>query len=207
MPRCSLPKRENNMSQLDSDDLDTFFSEMKDVKPMTSGDKALLHDPEKALAEKQKIASKQKSIRETLKNPLSLEGVKPVPCDDFIHFQQPGIQDGVFKKLRLGKYPLEVTLSLAGKTIEQSRDSLYSTIISSHARGVRALLIKHGTGEQSKPFPALKKSYVNHWLRELEEVIAFHTAQPMHGGFGSTYVLLKKHPQQKLINRENNRKR
>jgi DNA-nicking Smr family endonuclease len=52
----------------------------------------------------------------------------------------------------------------------------------------------------------LKKSYVNHWLRELDEVIAYHTAQPMHGGFGATYVLLKKHPQQKLINREKNKK-
>ena len=51
-----------------------------------------------------------------------------------------------------------------------------------------------------------EKSYVNHWLRELDEVIAYHTAQPMHGGFGATYVLLKKHPQQKLINREKNKK-
>jgi DNA-nicking Smr family endonuclease len=135
-----------------------------------------------------------------------MEGVKPVPADDFIYFQQPGIQDGVFKKLRLGKYPLEVNVSLSGKTLEQSRDLIYSTITSSHERGVRALIIKHGMREHSKPFPALKKSYVNHWLRELDEVIAFHTAQPMHGGFGATYVLLKKHPQQKLINREKNKK-
>jgi len=181
------------MSQFENDDIDSFFAEMQDVKPIASDDKALLHDPEKALAEKQKRAARQLSVR-------------PVPPDDFIHFQQPGIQDGVFKKLRLGKYPLEANVTLSGKTLEQSRDLVYSTIKSSHERGVRALLIKHGTGENSKPFPALKKSYVNHWLRELDEVIAYHTAQPMHGGFGATYVLLKKHPQQKLINREKNKK-
>ncbi len=195
------------MTHLEHDDVDSFFAEMQDVKPIASGDKALLHDPEKALAEKQKRAALQNKTREKLTNPLSLEGVKPVPPSDFICFQQPGIQDGVFKKLRMGKSPLEYTLSLKALNIEQSRDALSQSIISSHEKGVRALLIQHGTGENSKPFPALKKSYVNHWLRELEEVIAFHTAQPMHGGFGATYVLLKKHPQQKLINREKNRKR
>ena len=194
------------MSHFEHDELDSFFAEMQDVKPIISDDKAQLHDPEAALAEKQKRASLQASIRDKLKNPLSMEGVKPVPPDDFIQFQQPGIQDGVFKKLRLGKYPLEVVISMAGKTLDESRDLLYQNVLSGHEKGVRALLIKHGTGENSKPFPALKKSYVNHWLRELEEVIAFHTAQPMHGGFGATYVLLKKHPQQKLINREKNRK-
>lgn len=194
------------MSHFEHDELDSFFAEMQDVKPIISDDKAQLHDPAAALAEKQKRASLQASIRDKLKNPLSMEGVKHVPPDDFIQFQQPGIQDGVFKKLRLGKYPLEVVISMAGKTLDESRDLLYQNVLSGHEKGVRALLIKHGTGENSKPFPALKKSYVNHWLRELEEVIAFHTAQPMHGGFGATYVLLKKHPQQKLINREKNRK-
>lgn len=190
-----------------TDDLHSFFAEMHDVKPIKSDTKALLHDPEKALAEKQKRAAQKIVERDAMKNPLSLQAVTPVKPDDFIQYQQAGIQDGVFKKLRLGKYPLEVTISLQGKTLEQSRDLLYTTIVASHEKGVRALLVKHGKGEQSTPFPAYKKSYLNHWLKELKEVIAFHTAQPMHGGLGATYVLLKKHPQQKLINREKNRRR
>jgi DNA-nicking Smr family endonuclease len=191
----------------DNDDLSSFFDEMKDVRRIKSDNVAQLHDPESALKQKRKRASSQDSIRDKLLNPLSMEGVKPVPPDDFIAFQQPGIQDGVFKKLRLGKYPLENKISLKGISLKESCDRVYQTIKQSHERGVRALLIQHGQGLDSKPFPALKKSYVNHWLRELEEVIAFHTAQPMHGGFGATYVLLKKHPEQKMINRENNRKR
>ena len=117
------------MSQFENDDIDSFFAEMQDVKPIASDDKALLHDPEKALAEKQKRAARQLSVREKLANPLSMDGVKPIPPDDFIYFQQPGIQDGVFKKLRLGKYPLEANITLSGKTLEQSRD-LISTVLS-----------------------------------------------------------------------------
>jgi DNA-nicking Smr family endonuclease len=191
----------------DNDDMYSFFDEMKDVKRIKSDDVAQLHDPESALEQKRKRATSQKSVKDKLLNPLSMEGVKPIPPDDFITFQQPGIQDGVFKKLRLGKYPLEHKLSLKGMTLKESCDRIYQTIKQSHERGVRALLIQHGQGKESKPFPGLKKSYVNHWLREMEEVIAFHTAQPMHGGFGATYVLLKKHPDQKMINRENNRKK
>ncbi|WP_338516603.1 DNA endonuclease SmrA [Alteromonas gracilis] len=190
-----------------NDDMHSFFDEMKDVKRIKSDDVAQLHDPESALEQKRKRASSQKSVKDKLLNPLSIDGVKPIPPDDFITFQQPGIQDGVFKKLRLGKYPLEHKLSLKGMTLKESCDRIYQTIKQSHERGVRALLIQHGQGKESKPFPGLKKSYVNHWLREMEEVIAFHTAQPMHGGFGATYVLLKKHPDQKMINRENNRKK
>jgi DNA-nicking Smr family endonuclease len=67
-------------------------------------------------------------------------------------------------------------------------------------------LVRHGLGLQSKPFPAFLKSYVNQWLRQINMVIAFHTAQKQHGGLSSVYVLLKKHPNQKIINRERNKR-
>ena len=71
-----------------------------------------------------------------------------------------------------------------------------------HNKGIRTLLIDHGIGVNTKPFPAFMKSYVNQWLREIKVVIAFHTALKQHGGLASVYVLLKKHPNQKQINRE-----
>jgi DNA-nicking Smr family endonuclease len=194
------------MSDLKEEDF-SFFVEFSDVKPLAGNKKVNLHSPQESIALK---AEKQAVSLDTSTphlNPLSLEAVVPIAPDDFITYQQPGIQDGVFKNLRLGKYALEHRLSLKGMSLERSRDALYQTIVKSHQKGIRALLIQHGKGEMSNPFPAFKKSYVNHWLRELEEVIAFHTAQPMHGGMGATYVLLKKHPDQKLINREKNRRR
>ncbi|RDV24420.1 DNA endonuclease SmrA [Alteromonas aestuariivivens] len=194
------------MNEPDKNGLQSFMQEMGDVQPLSGDDKVYHHSPSDSLAQKLKRASAQATHSKHL-NPLSMEGVKPLRPDDYLSHQQPGIQDGVFKNLRQGKYTLELRLSLKGMTLEQSREAVYQSIISGHERGMRAILIQHGRGEQSKPFPALKKSYLAHWLLELEEVIAFHTAQPQHGGLGATYVLLKKHPQQKQINRELNRRR
>jgi len=190
----------------EDDDLRSFMEEMGDVKPITSDDKVFNHDSQDSLAKKARRAALAQEHPEIF-NPLSMENVKPVKPDDFIAYQQPGIQDGVFKNLRLGKYDIEQHVSLKNLTLKECRDLLYQKLKKAHERGSRALLIQHGKGENSQPIPALKKSYVNHWLRELDWVIAWHTAQPMHGGFGATYVLLKKHPQQKLINREKNRKK
>lgn len=192
--------------QFDNDDLRSFMEEMGDVKPIASDDKIFSHDTQDSLAKKARRAALARENPEIF-NPLSMENVKPVKPDDFIAYQQPGIQDGVFKNLRLGKYDIEQRISLKNMTLKDCRDMLYQKLKKAHERGSRALLIQHGKGENSQPIPALKKSYVNHWLKELDWVIAWHTAQPMHGGFGATYVLLKKHPQQKLINREKNRKK
>ena len=190
----------------EDDDLRSFMEEMGDVKPITSDDKVFNHDSQDSLAKKARRAALAQENPEIF-NPLSMENVKPIKPDDFIAYQQPGIQDGVFKNLRLGKYDIEQRVSLKNLTLKECRDLLYQKLKKAHERGSRALLIQHGKGENSQPIPALKKSYVNHWLRELDWVIAWHTAQPMHGGFGATYVLLKKHPQQKVINREKNRKK
>ncbi|GGW73304.1 DNA endonuclease SmrA [Alteromonas halophila] len=187
-------------------DLDSFYAEMGDVKPIGGDDKVSLHNPTAKLAEKSKRAALMASISKKKYNPLSMEGVVPVQPDDFMTYQKPGIQDGVYKNLRQGKYDIEFRLSLKGLTVEQSRDAFYDSIAKCHARGVRMLLVQHGRGYDSKPYPGLKKSYVKHWLLQLHEVIAFHSAQPHHGGLGATYVLLKKHPEQKLINREKNRR-
>ena len=183
----------------------SFLEAMGDVKPL-SQDKINTHDPSRSVQTKQQHAE-QISASTKQAVPLSLGEVIPVLPDDFLTYKQAGIQDGVYKNLRLGKYSLDLQLNLTGLTLEMSAIALYNTLNDSHAKGHRAILLRHGKGENSKPFPALKKSYVNQWLREIEPVIAFHTAQPVHGGLGATYVLLKKHAEQKLINREKNRRR
>ena len=187
------------------DSFQDFLQELGDVKPIKSDDKVHLQQTQQAIEKQMRrealLAQKPKE------SPLTFEGVKPVRPDDFLEFKQAGIQDGVYKNLRQGKYPIEQKISLAGLSLRDSSITLYQKINAAHERGVRTLLIQHGKGEQSQPFPALKKSYVNHWLVQFNNVIAFHTAQPMHGGLGATYVLLKKHSNQKMINREKQAKR
>jgi len=188
------------------DDIEAFFAELSDVRRIRQTTANIQAGAAHKLAVKQQKAM---TLAERLRNehPLPLDNIAPIDPHDYLYFQQAGIQDAVFKNLRLGKYPVEYKLSLKGLTIEESAARLYKTICDCHEKGMRTLLIEHGKGIESKPFPGYKRSCVKRWLDELTEVIAYHSAQPQHGGLAATYVMLKKHPLQKQINRENNRKR
>ena len=111
------------------------------------------------------------------------------------------MQQGVYRKLRLGKYPIEHTLDLHRKTIKESRKLVWDFINYCMKKSYRTVLITHGKGEQSQP-PAKVKSYVAHWLTQIPEVLAYHTAQRQHGSYGAVYILLKKSEQQKQQTRE-----
>jgi DNA-nicking Smr family endonuclease len=63
------------------------------------------------------------------------------------------------------------------------------------------VLISHGKGERSTT-PGRLKSFVAQWLIDHPDVIAYCSAQRMHGGVGSVYVLVKKSAAGKAANRE-----
>ena len=106
-------------------------------------------------------------------------------------FARPGVQHGVFKNLRQGKYEIQSALDLHGKTVEQSRQAVWAFIKDCNKQGVRCGIITHGKGH-GRQEPAKLKSCVNHWLPQIESVLAFHSAQKQHGGLGATYILFKK---------------
>lgn len=187
------------------EDFQGFLSELGDVTPLKNNDYVALGNAQQSIRKQLRRAALESSPPHSC--PLSFEGVTPLTPDDYLDYKQAGIQSGVYKNLRLGKYAIEQKISLTGLSLPDSANLLYQKLQSAHQCGVRSLLIQHGMGRDSKPFPALKKSYVNFWLKQLEIVIAFHSAQPQHGGLGATYVLLKKHPNQKAINREKQAKR
>ncbi len=126
--------------------------------------------------------------------------------DDIIEYKKAGIQDGVYKKLRLGKYPLQARLDLHRKTLKQARDEVIHFIAQCIKMDLRTVLIVHGRGERSTP-QALMKSFVASWLTQIDEVQCAHSAQRFHGGSGAVYLLLKKSKNQKSENRERHQKR
>ncbi|GIX30080.1 MAG: hypothetical protein KatS3mg124_0552 [Porticoccaceae bacterium] len=136
------------------------------------------------------------------RNPLDPpERVVPVGPWDELSFRKSGVQHGVFRNLRLGRYPIQSRLDLHGLTGEEARIAVFAFVRDCLAQDVRLALISHGRGEGRKP-PAFLKSCVNHWLRQLDEVLAFHSAQRHHGGYGATYVLLRKSAAKREENRE-----
>jgi DNA-nicking Smr family endonuclease len=189
-----------------NDGLDAFLNELKGVKPIQQTDRVLTVQPKNTLAQQLKRQAIEVN-QNLINNYLSVEKVEPVDPYDHISFKQDGVQHGVFKNLRLGKYKIDFVLNLQQHKFEQARTALFTHIINSHKEGDRTLLIKHGLALRSQPFPALLKSYLHRWLQQMPEVIAYHTAQPNHGGNSSVYVLLKKNQQERTNNRELHRQR
>lgn len=189
------------------EELDLFLQEMAGVKRLNADALADLngeHNPSLAQLARRKAAEQE---MEYDPNYLTMEYVDLVAPDDVIAYKKDGVQDGVYKNLRLGKYQMDATLNLLGKTLIEARAALYSFIADCHLRGIRTLLIHHGMGRDSKPHPAILKSYCFKWLPLMPEVLACHTALKPHGGYAATYVLLQKNAEQKRENRERHQKK
>ena len=136
------------------------------------------------------------------RNPLTADVVEPLGAHDILSWQRPGVQHGVFRKLRLGQYPIEARLDLHRMTVAQARKEVFDFINDCVRYGLRSVIILHGKGERNPDGIAQLKSYLAKWLTELDAVLAFHSAQKHHGGTGAVYVMVRKSERDKQHNRE-----
>ncbi len=190
---------------MQDNELDLFLQEMTDVTPLSQDEVRQQTEFSPTLAQQARRKAAEQEM-EYDPNYLSMEYVELVKPDDPFAFCKDGVQQGVYRNLRLGKYQLDATLNLLGKTLTEARSQLLHFIEDCHKRGIRTLLIHHGMGRNSKPHPAILRSYVFKWLPQLPAVLAAHTAQRQHGGYSATYVLLQKNAEQKRQNRERHTK-
>ncbi len=182
-----------------SDD-DIFRISLGDVKPLKVNPKVNLqsaHQSAQTLANRRAAAVTEAECED----PLAGDHIPPVDPLDELNYQRPGVQHGVHKKLRLGKYPIDARLDLHNQTLEQARRQVYQFIRDCMIHDIRCGLITHGKGE-GREQPAVLKSAVAHWLKEMPEVLAYHSALKRHGGLGSVYVLLKKSDRKRMENKE-----
>ncbi len=191
------------MSQDDEQDL--FQQMMSDVIPIKSDIE--FHEKKHQVTEAQ-LAKREAAMSLSEDDPeyLSLESAPMLKPDDMVEYQKPGVQDGVYRKLRLGKYPIQARLDLHKKSLKDARDEVVKFLKQCQRLDIRTFVIVHGKGERSNP-PAMMKSYVVSWLSQIQEVMCFHSTQRFHGGTGALYVMLKKSAAKKLENRERHQKR
>ena len=183
-------------------DEDLFAEEMAGVKPL--GREARVRLVKERLSEEQQKGRQRAAAGEDKPlNPLADDGIMPLDAWHVLEFKRPGIQHGVYRKLRLGQYQVDARLDLHRMLVKQAREEVFSFIGEATELGLRTLLIVHGKGQSKTQGErsAILKGYVDHWLRELESVQAFHSARPEHGGTGAVYVLLRKSAEQKRENR------
>ncbi|HCW90109.1 MAG TPA: DNA endonuclease SmrA [Marinobacter sp.] len=180
----------------------SFLEEMKDVRRIKRPNKADVATPRDLTPghlERQRAAVATPA-RDT--NPLTSDTVEPLGAQDLLSWMRPGVQHGVFRKLRLGQYAIEARLDLHRMTVEEARREVFGFVRDCVRYGLRSVIILHGKGERNPDGIAQLKSYLAKWLPELEDVLAFHSAQKHHGGTGAVYVMIRKGDRDKQRNRE-----
>ena len=188
-----------------NDELSLFLQEVADVRPLRSDH--ITPGAGNNLPTEAQLARREAATAEQLAlDHLGTEAVEMLDPHDIVGFKRDGVQEGVYKKLRLGKYELQASLDLHQKTLNEARQTLVQFIADCEVRDIRCLLILHGKGERSTP-RALLKSHVSAWLPQLPAVMAIHSAERRHGGSGALYVLLRKSERKKTENRERHQKR
>lgn len=190
---------------MSQDDFELFQQMMGDVKPLKNDTAELKKHHTVSDAQ---LAKREAAVSLSDGDPdfLSIDHAPMIKPDDLIEFKRDGVQDGVYRKLRLGKYPIQARLDLHRKTLKEGRDEVVSFLKQCMRLDIRTAVIVHGRGERSTP-PALMKSFVAHWLSQIQDVQCAHSAQRFHGGSGAVYVLLKKSVDKKSENRERHQKR
>lgn len=187
------------------DERSLFLQEVAGVRPLRSDH--LTPPAGNSPPTEAQLARRQAASADPLSpDPLGMEGIEMLDPHDIVGFKRDGVQEGVYKKLRLGKYELQASLDLHQKTLSEARVALVQFIRDYAQRDIRCLLILHGKGERSTPRAQLK-SHVSAWLPQLPEVMTIHSAERRHGGSGALYVLLRKSERQKAENRERHQKR
>lgn len=175
---------------MNQDDNDLFLDAMQDVTPLPTGGNrvAPARKPAPTLADIARQQAAQAIPPKADDNPLTLPDDLPL-CDphDLSGLRKNGVQEGVYRKLRLGQYPVQDSLDLHRLNLKDARAQVHLFLERAHRQGLRTLLVTHGKGATG-----LMKSHCWHWLTQHPLVLAWHSATPRQGGAGATLVLIRK---------------
>jgi len=189
------------------DDAD-FQALMGDVKPLSRGQgRAHTGQTHRAPSEAQ-LARRESAAAETPGGDLlSTDFIDLIPPFDPLHFHRDGIQTAVVDRLRHGGYPVQASLHLLRRPLEECRRLLPPFIREAYAHDLRSVMIIHGRGREIDSPANVLRSCLAKWLQSLDEVQAFASASQADGGLGATWVMLRKSERAKANNRERQQKR
>tara|TARA_R110000850_G_scaffold27108_2_gene76899 strand:- start:4 stop:573 length:570 start_codon:yes stop_codon:yes gene_type:complete len=183
-----------------ADSNDLFLQELEGVEPLKN-DRV---DITKKVVETPGVRVRRRLAEGSFlkEDPLASFEVPPLKSNDILDFKRPGIQHGVFKKFRLGQYEIEARLDLHKLSVEEARKEVFHFLSECSVYELRIAIILHGKGDRNPDKVAILKSHLAVWLPQVDQVMAFHSAQRHHGGTGAVYIMLKKGSKAKQHNRE-----
>lgn len=180
-----------------------------DVQPLKKGrDKAAMVRPQTSPSDAQ-LARRESALQtnEDERDFLSDEFVDLVGAHDPIEFRRDGIQIGVLERLHHGGYAAEARLHIMRMPVIECRRAVFGFLRDAYEHDLRSVLVVHGRARDDDGHANIVRSYLNHWLRQFEQVQAFSTAPPQQGGMGATFVMLRKSDRARARNRERQQKR
>ena len=134
--------------------------------------------------------SDDRSVMQSLMDELSESDF--LETGEHLAYTQPGVQRGVLKKLKSGKYSIQSEIDLHGLIVEEARAELSAFLKQAQERRHLCVRIIHGKGRKNVERAPRLKPAVNQWLQRNKNVLAFCSARLNDGGTGAVYVLLKR---------------
>jgi DNA-nicking Smr family endonuclease len=109
---------------------------------------------------------------------------------EHLSFRRAHVREEVLRRLKRGQFAIEAEIDLHGLGRHAAHEALRQFLNDCIVRGVHCVRVVHGKGLRSGPGGPVLKHVVDHWLRKIENVVAFASTRPVDGGTGAVYVLL-----------------
>lgn len=171
---------------ISDEDREAFEAATRGVRRLRPQNRAAIETPRPKPKAKQARAARRAVLEASLEGPYSIDVAEEVV------FVREGVSRLVFRRLKRGELALEAEIDLHGMRLAEARAALQEFIRECVARRLGAIRVVHGKGTRSGPEGPILKPSVHHWLSLWDEVRAFVSAQPRHGGSGAVYVLLRR---------------
>ncbi len=172
----------------EADDLALFRQSVADARPLKQKN-IVHHHTTPSTTPKPRRQSEASPADTRLSDEYQVEAVE---AKDALHFSRTGVQHSVIKKLRQGQFTTHAELDLHGMIVTEAREALLQFIDNCRERHLRYARIVHGKGYGAASQQPILKNRLNSWLRQIDTVLAFCSAQPKDGGTGAVYILLKR---------------
>lgn len=173
------------------DDHTLFQKQMQGVQKMATANIAAIEKQKKKKIDAQILAK-----RAAAEGPLQTDATElsdtqamlnPVASQAALSYRIATLQHKVFEDLKAGRLRWFEAVDLHGCTVEQARSAVLQIVQMAKDENQTVIKIVHGKGPE-----AILKTYVNGWLRQHRDVLAFVSAPEKQGGTGAVLVLLKR---------------
>ena len=185
----AAPQADTSAAPEDSAEL--FRQSIQGVKKMAAGNNAQLEKSRKKKPDSQILAKRASATGPMLTENAELSDTQamlnPVASQAALSYRIGTLQHKVFEDLKAGNLRWFEAVDLHGCTVEDARSAVLQIIQMAKDDNQNVIKIVHGKGPQ-----AILKTYVNGWLRQHRDVLAFVSAPEKQGGTGAVLVLLKR---------------